>query len=118
MQLESKLKAFHEELHAEWWKDAEDDFLSPQIFLHLNQIHHLCHLMHARSLVTIANLENNFKWSWMDDYGSALLCVIHNVYKPQVLSNNAIPDTSITSSLLPSIHHLETTPSPPSTPPK
>src|SRR6266478_1783602 len=27
MQLESKLKAFCEELHVEWWKDAEDDFL-------------------------------------------------------------------------------------------
>src|SRR5260370_1528541 len=118
MQLESKLKAFHEELHVEWWKDAEDDFLSPQIFLNLDQIHHLCHLMHARALVTITDLENNFKWSWMDDYGSALLLVIHNVYKPQVLSDNAIPDASITSSLLPSMHQPGTTPSAPSNPTK
>ena len=56
-QLESKLKAFHEELYAEWWKDSEEDFfLGPQIFLNLDQIHDLCHLAHAKVLVTIDNL--------------------------------------------------------------
>src|SRR5260370_314082 len=54
----------------------------------------------------------------MDDYGSALLHVKHNVYKPQVLSNNTIPDTSITSSPLPSTHQPGTTPSAPSNPTK
>src|SRR5260370_12822599 len=54
----------------------------------------------------------------MDDYGSALLHVIHNVYKPQVLADNAIPDTIIPSSLLPSTHQLGTTPSAPSNPTK
>ena len=77
MQLESKLKAFCQDLHAEWWKDTQDCFLSPQIFLNLDQIHHLCHITHAKPLVTINDLQNNFKWSWMEDYGSCLLCVIH-----------------------------------------
>ena len=77
MQLESKLKAFCQDLHAEWWKDTQDCFLGPQIFLNLDQIHHLCHITHAKPLVTINDLQNNFKWSWMEDYGSCLLCVIH-----------------------------------------
>ena len=43
VQLKSKLKAFCQDLHAEWWKDTQDCFLGPQIFLNLDQIHHLCH---------------------------------------------------------------------------
>ncbi len=80
LQLESELKTFQD---VEWWKDTEDHFLGPQIFLSLDQIHHLYHVTHAKPLVTINDLQTNFKWSWMEDYGSALLCVIHHVYKPE-----------------------------------
>jgi len=68
-------------LHAEWWKDAEDHFLGPTIFLSGQQIRHLCHLAHANALATIEDLENNFKWNWMEDYGVALLHLIHSIYK-------------------------------------
>src|SRR5258708_3014763 len=120
-QLESKLKAFCEELYAEWWKDSEEDFfLGPQIFFNLDQIHDLCHLAHAKVLVMIDDLQNNFKWSWMEDYGSALLRVIHDVYKPEVLSPIINPDGAIidpgttNTSSLPSMHQPGTALSAPS----
>ena len=120
VQLESELKAFREELHAEWWKDTEDRFLGPQIFLNLDQIHHLCHIAHAKPLVTINDLQNNFKWSWMEDYGSALLGIIHSVYKPEELSleDGAIIDPDTSNTPLPSVHQMGTAPSASSNPTK
>jgi hypothetical protein len=107
-QLESELKAFHVKLHTEWWKDAEDCFLGPTIFLSRHQIQHLCHLSHANALATIEDLQNNFKWNWMEDYSMALLHLIHSVYKLDSTSDSMQdpgtinPGTSAGNSAFPS----------------
>ena len=96
------------------WKGTEDLFLSPQVFLNLQQIQHLCHLAHANAAMTIDNLQNNFKWSWMEDYGSALLDVIHGIYKPKPSSDSRDddnPDNSNPLSPSSSTHQPGTAPS-------
>ena len=87
-ELELRLKEFREKLHAEWWGDQENDLLGPHIFLGRSQIRHLCNLANAEPLITIKELQNNFKWNWMDDHGLALLNIIHNVYGHPVVPNS------------------------------
>ena len=87
VELECKLKEFRVKLHAEWWKDKEDHFLGPRIFLNQSHIRQLCNLASAGPLTTIDDLRNNFKWNWMDDHGSALLSIIHDVYGPPPLGD-------------------------------
>src|SRR5260370_4813995 len=47
------------------------------------------------------NLQNNFKWNWMDDHGEALLKIIHDVYPGNTgdgISEVNPPSTSSTAS--------------------
>ncbi len=87
-QLEHELDTFREKIHAEMWGDVTDILFSSHIFLTTLQIIHLCHLAHISTPQTLEDLENNFQWNWMQDYGHELLGCIHRVY-------NVKPSTSI-----------------------
>ena len=78
--LRHELDAFQEKIHAEIWGDVMDFLFSSHVFLTTPQILHLCHLAHANALHTLEDLENNFQWNWMPDYGHTLLKLIHHIY--------------------------------------
>src|SRR5258708_8322528 len=102
-ELECRLKDFRVKLHAEWWKDKEDHFLGPHIFLNCLHIRHLCNLASTGLLTTIDDLHNNFKWNWMDDHGSTLLSIIHDVYgAPPLVLNCSLGDAEISEGQPPS----------------
>ena|SRR5258708_2047839 len=102
-ELECKLKDFQVKLHAEWWKDKEDHFLGPHIFLNCSHIQHLCNLASTGLPTTIDDLHNNFKWNWMDDHSSTLLSIIHNVYgAPNLVLNCSLGDAEISEGQPPS----------------
>ncbi|KAF8317296.1 uncharacterized protein EI90DRAFT_3133943 [Cantharellus anzutake] len=114
VELEHRLKEFRVKLHTEWWKDMEDHFLGPHIFLNRSHIRLLCNLASAGPLTTVDDLHNNFKWNWMDDHGTTLLGIIHNVYghsPPAAVlpDSNKISEVAITSDDHSAMSHVAST---------
>ena len=91
-QLKHELKAFWEKIHAELWGNITNILFGPHIFLTEPQIFHLCHLAHANALHTLEDLENNFQWNWISDYGHALLELIHHVNTPEMSAPISVKD--------------------------
>ena len=61
-------------------------------------------LTYSTSLqTTINDLHNNFKWNWMDNHGSTLLSIIHDVYgAPPLVLNCSLGDAEISEGQPPS----------------